>query len=90
MRLSTSALPWPGWPRSWPARASRTRPQLVQTALAGGTPLTRHEARWAHAELLASQGDTTACRATAATALGLAQNSGYLALVPRLRELAGR
>ena len=62
----------------------------VQAALAGGTPLTRHEARWAHAELLASQGDTTACRATAAAALDQAQNSGYLALVPRLRELAGR
>jgi hypothetical protein len=62
----------------------------VQAALTDGTPLTRHEARWAHAELLASQGDTTACRATAAAALDQAQDSGYLALVPRLRELAGR
>jgi DNA-binding SARP family transcriptional activator len=62
----------------------------VQAALAGGTPLTRHEARWAHAELLASQGDDAACRAAAATALDQAQDSGYLVLVPRLRELAGR
>ena len=61
----------------------------VQAALAGGTPLTRHEARWAHAELLASQGDDEACRAAAA-ALDQAQDSGYLILVPRLRELAGR
>ena len=29
----------------------------VQAALTGGTPLTGHEARWAHAELLASQGN---------------------------------
>ena len=62
----------------------------VQAALAAGTPLTRHEARWAHAELLASQGDDQACRATAATALDQARDDGYLVLVPRLRELAGR
>ena len=62
----------------------------VQAALAGGTPLTRHEARWAHAELLASQGDDAACRAAAATALDQAQDSGYLILIPRLRELARR
>jgi DNA-binding SARP family transcriptional activator/tetratricopeptide (TPR) repeat protein len=62
----------------------------VQAALAGGTPLTRHEARWAHAELLASQGEDEACRATAATALDQARRGGYLILVPRLRELAGR
>ena len=62
----------------------------VQAALAGGTPLTRHEARWAHAELLASQGDDRACRATAAAALGQARSDGYLVLVPRLRELASR
>ena len=60
----------------------------VQAALAGGTPLTRHEARWAHAELLASQGDDEACRAAAATALDQARDDGYLVLVPRLRELA--
>ena len=60
----------------------------VQAALAGGTPLTRHEARWAHAEFLASQGDDEACRAAAAAALDQAQDSGYLILVPRLRELA--
>jgi DNA-binding SARP family transcriptional activator/tetratricopeptide (TPR) repeat protein len=62
----------------------------VQAALTGGTPLTGHEARWAHTELLASQGDIAACRAAAATALGRARNDGYLILVPRLGELAGR
>ena len=61
----------------------------VQAALTGGTPLTGHEARWAHAELLASQGNTAACRAAAATALDQARDGGYLVLVPRLRELAG-
>ncbi|HEU5416421.1 MAG TPA: BTAD domain-containing putative transcriptional regulator [Streptosporangiaceae bacterium] len=62
----------------------------VQAALAGGTPLTRHEARWAQAELLASQGDSLACAATAAAALDRARHDGYLVLVPRLRELADR
>jgi tetratricopeptide (TPR) repeat protein len=62
----------------------------VQAALTGGTPLTRHEARWAHAELLASQGDDQAGRATAAAALDQARDDGYLVLVPRLRELASR
>jgi DNA-binding SARP family transcriptional activator len=61
----------------------------VQAAIEGGTSLTRHEARWAHAELLASQGDE-ACRAAAAAALGQARDDGYLILVPRLRELADR
>jgi DNA-binding SARP family transcriptional activator/tetratricopeptide (TPR) repeat protein len=60
----------------------------VRAGLDGGTPLTRHEARWARAELLASQGDE-ACRATAAAALDRARDEGYLILVPRLRELAG-
>ena len=55
-----------------------------------GTPLTRHEARWAHAELLASQGDGQACRVAAAAALDQARRDGYLVLVPRLRELAAR
>jgi DNA-binding SARP family transcriptional activator/tetratricopeptide (TPR) repeat protein len=61
----------------------------VQAALEGGTPLTRHEARWAQAELLAAQGDAAACRAAAAPALDRARDGGYLILVPRLRELAG-
>ncbi|HEU5419357.1 MAG TPA: AAA family ATPase [Streptosporangiaceae bacterium] len=61
----------------------------VQAALAGQTPLTRHEARWAHAELLASRGDEQACRETARAALDQAQGGGYLILMPRLRELAG-
>ena len=54
----------------------------VQAALAGGTPLTRHEARWARAELLAAQGGDEACHATAAAALGQARDDGYLILVP--------
>ncbi|MGH3155782.1 MAG: tetratricopeptide repeat protein, partial [Streptosporangiaceae bacterium] len=62
----------------------------IQAALTDGTPLTRHETRWAHAELLASQGNDEACHAAAATALNQAQNSGYLILIPRLRELACR
>ena len=62
----------------------------VQAALAGGTPLTLHEARWADAELLASQGNDEACRATAAAALDQARDDGYLILVPRLRDLASR
>jgi len=70
-------------------RPAEAAPQ-VQAALAGGTPLTRHEARWAHAELLASQGDDQACAATAAAALDQARSDGYLVLVPRLRELASR
>jgi DNA-binding SARP family transcriptional activator/tetratricopeptide (TPR) repeat protein len=60
----------------------------VQAALSGGPPLSGHEARWAHAELLASQGSTAACRAAAATALDQARDGGYLVLAPRLRELA--
>ncbi len=60
----------------------------VHAARTGGTPLTRHEARWAHAELLASQGDREACRAAAAAALKEAREGGYLILVPRLSELA--
>lgn len=62
----------------------------VHAALTGGTPLTRHEARWAHAELLASRGEDAACRATAAAALERVRDDGYLILMPRLRELAGR
>jgi DNA-binding SARP family transcriptional activator/tetratricopeptide (TPR) repeat protein len=62
----------------------------VQAALDGGTPLTRHEARWAHAELLASLDDDEGCRKTAAATLDQARDDGYLILVPRLCELAGR
>ncbi len=62
----------------------------VKAALAGGTPLTRHEARWARAEVLASQGEEEACRAAATAALDQARADGYLILVPRLRELADR
>ena len=74
------------------ARQGRPRQAApyVQAALADGTPLTRHEARWAHAELLASQSDDEECRTAAATALEQAQDAGYLILAPRLRELANR
>ena len=61
----------------------------VEAALAGGPPLTGHEAGWARAELLASTGDRVACRAAALSALDRAQDDGYLSLVPRLRDLAG-
>ena len=61
----------------------------VEAALAGGPPLTGHEARWARTELLASTGDRAGCRAAALSALERAKDDGYLSLVPRLRELAG-
>ena len=61
----------------------------VRAALSAGTPLTRYEARWAHAELLAARGEDQACRAAATQALHAAQDGGYLILLPRLRELAG-
>lgn len=62
----------------------------VRAALEGGTPLTRHEARWAYAELLASQARDKACREAAAAALDRARDDGCLILVPRLLELAAR
>ena len=62
----------------------------VRAALEGGAPLPRHEARWAHAELLASQDDDEACREAAAAALDRARDDGCLILVPRLLELAAR
>jgi|tagenome__1003787_1003787.scaffolds.fasta_scaffold20960937_2 hypothetical protein len=69
-----------------PGRQGEAAPH-VQAALAGGTPLTRHEARWAQSALLASQGDNQACESAAASALDQAHSDGYLILVPRLREL---
>lgn len=60
----------------------------VRAAMTLGTPLTRYEARWAHAELLAARGDVPACRVAAAAALRAAEHGGYLILAPRLRELA--
>jgi DNA-binding SARP family transcriptional activator len=60
----------------------------IRVALAGRMPLTRHEARWAHAELLASRGDRQGSSGAAAAALDRAQADGYLIVVPRLRELA--
>jgi DNA-binding SARP family transcriptional activator/tetratricopeptide (TPR) repeat protein len=61
----------------------------VRAALSAGPPLTRYEASWAHAELLAAQEDDQACHAAAADALQAAEKGGYLILLPRLRELAG-
>jgi DNA-binding SARP family transcriptional activator len=61
----------------------------VRAALSAGTPLTRYEARWAHAELLVARGEDKACRAAATASLHAAEEGGYLILLPRLRELAG-
>ncbi|HEX5295773.1 MAG TPA: tetratricopeptide repeat protein, partial [Streptosporangiaceae bacterium] len=61
----------------------------VRAALSAGPPLTRHEARWAHAELLAARGEDQDCRTAATQALHEAEDGGYLILLPRLRELAG-
>jgi DNA-binding SARP family transcriptional activator len=60
---------------------------LTASALRHGAPLARHEARWARAELAYARGEEDASR-TAAGALAAARESGYLALVPRLTELA--
>jgi tetratricopeptide (TPR) repeat protein len=60
----------------------------VHAAMRQEIPLTRYEALWARAELLAARGDDEACRVTAADALQHARKGGYLILVPRLRELA--
>jgi DNA-binding SARP family transcriptional activator len=72
--------------------ARQGRPQdaepHIRAALSSGTPLTGYEARWAHAELLAALGDQQACCGAATEALQVAQDGGYLILVPRLRELA--
>lgn len=61
---------------------------LVNTALHEGTPLARHEARWAHAELLHARHDPTAS-AAANAALAAARADGYRALMPQLAALAG-
>jgi len=99
-RRSLEAAEGIGLFRAWAAArlgallARQGRPEEaaphVRAALEGGTPLTRHEARWAHAELLASQDDDEACREAAAAALDRARDDGYLILVPRLLELAAR
>jgi tetratricopeptide (TPR) repeat protein len=99
-RRSLEAAEGIGLFRAWAAArlgallARQGRPEEaaphVRAALEGGTPLTRHEARWAHAEFLASQGDDEACRKAAAAALDRAGDDGYLILVPRLLELAAR
>lgn len=60
---------------------------FIGTALTGGVPLTRHEARWAQAELLCARGDSTGPE-LAAVALRSAREARYLALVPRLAELS--
>lgn len=60
---------------------------LIGAALAQTAPLVRHEARWAHAELLHACGDPGA-RAASAAALTAARDAGYQALIPRLTLLA--
>ena len=73
--------------------ARQGRPQdaasHVRVALSAGPPLVRYEARWARAELLAARGEDQACRVAAIQAPRAAEDSGYLILLPRLRELAG-
>lgn len=61
---------------------------LIDTALCHAVPVARHEARWAHAELLHARHDPAA-RQIAAAALSAAGKDGYRALLPRLVELAG-
>lgn len=61
---------------------------LIDAALDEGTPLARHEARWAHAELLHARHDRAAS-AIAGAALAAARADGYQALVPQLAALAG-
>jgi DNA-binding SARP family transcriptional activator len=60
---------------------------LIQSALAGGTPLSAYEARWGLAELLAATAHPDAAKA-AVEAAAFAEEGGYLAALPRLRELA--
>jgi tetratricopeptide (TPR) repeat protein len=61
---------------------------LLRRSLAEDVPLPAYEARLAQVELLAARGDPRAPR-LARKALALAEAGGYLALVPRLRALAG-
>jgi DNA-binding SARP family transcriptional activator/tetratricopeptide (TPR) repeat protein len=60
---------------------------FIDAALHHGAPLSRHEARWARAEHLHARRDD-AGPAAAATALTAAREDGYLALAPRLAQLA--
>lgn len=60
---------------------------LTASALRHGPPLARHEARWARAELACARGAAHAPH-TVSDALTAARESGYLALVPRLTQLA--
>jgi DNA-binding SARP family transcriptional activator len=60
----------------------------VRQALATGPPLASHEARLAAAELAVATGDPHAA-SVVTDALERARESGYLAILPRLRELAG-
>jgi tetratricopeptide (TPR) repeat protein len=62
---------------------------LVTRALIVGPPLGHYEARLAEVELLAARDDPITPE-RAATALGLACDSGHNASIPRLAELAGR
>jgi Flp pilus assembly protein TadD len=59
---------------------------LVARSLAEGLPLTAYEGRLAQVELRAARGDP-ASRPLAREALALADQGGYLVVVPRLRAL---
>ncbi len=61
--------------------------RLVALAASTGTPLSGYEASWAQAELACARGDDRAAAVAAATAAALEQ-AGYLAALPRLRDLA--
>ncbi|GAA1957272.1 BTAD domain-containing putative transcriptional regulator [Catenulispora subtropica] len=61
--------------------------EMTASALEHGAPLARHEARWARVELAHARGEAGA-PGMAEDALTAARASGYLALVPRLAELA--
>jgi tetratricopeptide (TPR) repeat protein len=62
---------------------------FIDAAERDGVPLTRHEARWARAELVYARSDRAAT-AVAEAALAAARADGYHALIPRLAILAGR
>ena len=63
-------------------------PPLVVASLAGGDGLTLYEARWADAEVRAALGAPDAAEIARAAAV-VVEEGGYLAALPRLRELAG-
>ncbi len=69
------------------AGRSEEAPPLVADSIAGVDGLARYEARWADAEVRAALGDPDAMEIARAAA-GALEEGGYLAALPRLRELA--